>query len=96
MSDHSAVSVGWIPACRAPEGSRDPFVSFEAGRTCRACLIAGIAHAVNLPNEPSERTATGRTRRACVVTLEIVRELLDECDPLRVRAEQALLPLVRP
>lgn len=91
---HETLTEGYRAAREAPEGSDDHRISFECASECRPCFVAAIAHAVNVPSELAYRTSTGRFDTAASICLEIVRESLDEFDPLRVRAEQALLPLV--
>lgn len=82
-------------ACDVPESPRT--VDF-APKNCRACLIAAVGAVVNDPNRTVRFTMDDGTVRdhtpIAVGTLARVRELLPEFDPLRVRAEQALLPLV--
>jgi hypothetical protein len=78
-----------VYGCEHPEAHPSPMhIDVSNLETCRGCLIAMIANGVNQP-----RYVTSARTSAASEALRWVQELLDEYDPLRVRAEQALIPL---
>lgn len=93
MNAPHKASAGRVLACTVPE-SPHSVRSYAVDSGCRSCLIALIATAINVPERCVLGLEDGVRRKAPVAALLRVREYLDEFDPLRVRAEQALLPLV--
>lgn len=87
------VRPGFRRACERPEqGNGGPKLWYSS--KCRGCLTAIVAVAINDPERIGRNYSTRQLEPFPDAALRKVRERLDEFDPLRVRAEQALLPLV--
>lgn len=82
-------------ACERPEyagrGAGGAHVHFDG--SCRACLTAWVSAAVMNPNA-STVYGDGSVLPNPVAAMNSVRLRLDEFDPLRVRAERVLVPLI--
>lgn len=95
LAPHPVNSFGQHAACQLPEFPHVDQVPIDftaAGRGCRPCMAALVALAVNRP-EIVGTDRDGRELLAVEGALQTVRDHLDETDPLRVRAEQELVPL---
>lgn len=88
-----AVTPGYTAGCAIAEGSTKLPTHFRA-MECRGCLTAMVAHAVNDPRAVTFDGWHGGSISVLDSALMTVRDTLDETDPLRVRAEQVLLPLL--
>lgn len=88
---HDALIEGYRPGCEFPEAADVGLLDWVPN--CRDCLAALIGFAVNRPDYVLVNDDDTRSP-AAPAALRQLRKALPDHDPLRVRAEQALLPLI--
>lgn len=91
MNAPHRVLLGWEPLCSHPETS-EPW-EFWVDEHCRGCMTGLIAAAVTYPEQMCGSRSIDGYEPLKFIALRAVRSHVAEDDPLRVRAEQALLPL---